>query len=44
MSESLTHKDPRPEGKKLMKEARKDPELYVCHIISCDSDLRISQC
>jgi hypothetical protein len=29
ISEPLTHKDSRPEGKKLMKEARKDPELYV---------------
>lgn len=30
LSEHLTHRDPRPEHKKLLREARKDPELYVC--------------
>ena len=29
LSQQLTHNDPRPEHKKLVKEARKDPELYV---------------
>lgn len=32
LSEHLTHRDPRPEHKKLLREARKDPELYVCRV------------
>jgi hypothetical protein len=42
--EPLTNENTRPERKKLMKEARKDPELYVSRIMSCDSSLRVSQC
>jgi hypothetical protein len=42
--EPLTNENTRPERKKLMKEARKDPELYVSRTMSCDSSLRVSQC
>jgi hypothetical protein len=42
--EPLTNENTRPERKKLMKEARKDPELYVSRIMSCDSSLRVNQC
>jgi hypothetical protein len=42
--EPLTNGNTRPERKKLMKEARKDPELYVSQTMSCDSTLRVSQC
>ncbi|THY96292.1 hypothetical protein D6C92_03969 [Aureobasidium pullulans] len=34
LSEHLTHRDPRPEHKKLLREARKDPELYVLYILT----------
>ncbi|TIA59076.1 hypothetical protein D6C77_05097 [Aureobasidium pullulans] len=34
LSEHLTHRDPRPEHKKLLREARKDPELYILYILT----------
>jgi hypothetical protein len=37
-------RDPRPESKKLMKEIRKDPELYVSQTRGSVFSLRLSWC
>jgi hypothetical protein len=42
LDKNFIPRDPRPESKKLMKEIRKDPELYVSQTIDPLSSLRLS--
>ncbi|KAI5265062.1 hypothetical protein E4T47_08619 [Aureobasidium subglaciale] len=34
LREHLTHRDPRPEAKKLHKEIKKDPEIYILYALT----------